>query len=268
MNSRTLSIAVIALSGMALNVCAQTPKVSRDGRSGDLGNVTRRASSNSAIRLLRKSVESVDWLDTPFEEVISWLKDESEGRVNIVPRWGQLSVESVDRDTLVSLQLNNGTVAEVLIETLEHIAPGGELRFRAVGNNLKISTRTDFDRKMYVRVYDVTDILAKVPDFGQTAVNVDLQQQTGGGQGGGGGQSVFQGGSSGGQEVTGDQAEQELEERLEELRDMLLVLIEPASWATATTGGQGTIQVFNRMLIVRNTIEVHEAIGGYFSLGG
>ena len=266
MNSRTLSIAVIALSGMALNVSAQTPKESRDGRSGDLGNVSRRASSNSAIRLLRKSVESVDWLDTPFEEVISWLKDESEGRVNIVPRWGQLSVESVDRDTLVSLQLNNGTVAEVLIETLEHIAPGGELRFRAVGNNLKISTRTDFDRKMYVRVYDVTDILTKVPDFGQTAPNIDLQQQTGGG-GGGGGQSVFQGGSQGGQEATGEQAEQELEERLGELRDLIQAAIEPTTWATATTGGQGTIQIFNRMLIVRNTIEVHEAIGGYFTLG-
>lgn len=268
MKSRTLSIAVIALSGMTLNVGAQTPKVSRDGRSGDLGNVTRRASSNSAIRLLRKSVENVDWLDTPFEEVISWLKDESEGRVNIVPRWGQLSVEGVDRDTLVMLQLNNGTVAEVLTETLEHIAPGGELRFRAVGNNLKISTRTDFDRKMYVRVYDVTDILTKVPDFGRTAPNIDLQNQQGGGGGGGGGRSVFQGGSQGGQESSGEQAEQELEERLMELRDIIQLVIEPTSWDTSTTGGLGTIQIFNRMMIVRNTIEVHEAIGGYFSLGG
>ena len=265
MNRRTLFIVVIALSGMALNVSAQTPKSARDGRSGDLGAATRRASSNSAIHLLRKTVESVDWLDTPFEEVISWLQDESEGRVNIVPRWGQLSVESVDRDTLVTLQLNNGTVAEVIIETLEHIAPGGELRFRAVGNNLKISTRADFDRKMYVRVYDVTDILTKIPDFGQTAPNIDLQQQSGGG--GGGGQSVFQGGSSGGEEVTGDQAEQELEERLEQLRDIIQLVIEPTSWDTATTGGLGTIQIFNRMMIVRNTIEVHEAIGGLFTLG-
>ena len=275
MTMRFVTIGILAISGLAASASAQ-PRSS--GRS-DLGIASkigtpagrRRASSQAAHRLLRKTIESVDWLDTPFEEVVSWLQDEGEGKVNIVPVWGQLSVESVDRDTLVTLQLNNTTVAEVLIETLDHISPGGELRFRAIANQLKVSTRADFDRKMYIRVYDVTDILFRVPNMGQDAPNIDLQNQTsggGGGGGGGGGQSVFQGGSQGGgSQQGGEQAEQELEERLEEMKTMIELVIEPTSWNTQISGGRGTIQIWQQSLIVYNTIEVHEQIGGPFRLG-
>ena len=54
----------------------------------------------------------------------------------------------------------------------------------------------------------------------------------------------------------------------------LATTIEPASWVggLATTpglgGGVGTITQFNnRQLVVRNTVEVHEKIAGYFTHG-
>lgn len=270
MMRRIITVAILAITGSALTASAQTgTSLAVDGISVDKAAATKaskRARSQTAIRLLRKPVESVDWLDTPFEEVIRWLKNEGENAVNVVPRWAPLGVESVDRDTLVSLQLNNTTVGEVLIEVLDHISPDGEMRFRAFGNTLKISTRADFDRKMYVRVYDVTDIMLRTPDFGRSAPNIDLQQQGqgGGAGGGGGGQSVFQGGSQGGESESG-QEEQEMEARLTELSTMIQRTIEPSSWNLGNAGGRGTIEVFNRSLIVYNTIEVHEQIGGPFS---
>jgi len=261
---------------MSLSVSAQTESASSGtertaGAPTAVGAATARAPENATLFLLRKRVESVDWLDTPFEEIINWLKDEGENRVNIVPRWNALSVESVDRDTLVSLQLNNATVAEVLREAFGNISPDGEVGYQGVGNRLTISTRADFDRRMEIKVYDVADLLFRVPDFGRSAPNIDLQnvgRGGGGGGGGGGGQSPFQGGGSGqGGEESGQQAEQEMQERLQDLRELIEQTIAPDSWDTGNTGGLGTIRPFGTSLIVRNTIEVHEMIGGTFSYG-
>ncbi len=271
MTARVLTVGVLAVVGYSLSASAQIGS----SRSRTLERLTRptkarvQASRHSALLLLRKRVESVDWIDTPFEEVIEWLKDESQGQVNLVPRWSQLSDESVDRDTLVTLQLNNTTVAEVLSETVDQLSPDGEVTFRAVGNTLKISTRADFDRKMEFRIYNVTDILFRVPNFGQEAPLIDLQQtgRGGGGGGGGGGQSVFSGaGGQGGQQSQGgEQAEQELEDRVEDLGERIQRIIAPDSWDTV--GGRGRIEVFGQTLWVYNTVEVHEMIAGRFVFG-
>ncbi len=273
MTARVLTVAMFTVLVLSVSASAQRPS----SRSRDLERLTRsakasaRTSPHSALLLLRKRVENIDWIDTPFEEVLDWLKNESEGRVNVLPRWTPLGAESVDLDTLVTLQLNNTTVAEVLSETVDQLSLSGEVTFRAVGNTLKISTRADFNRKMELRIYDVTDILFRVQDFGQEAPLIDLQQTKSGGQGGGGGggQSVFQGagGQGGAQSQGGQQAELELEERLGELRELIEQTIEPDSWDTAATGGRGRIRIFQRSLVVRNTIEVHEMIAGSFFLG-
>lgn len=273
MTRRILTVALVTVLACSLSVSAQTPRA-QSGTPGVPGSspstvasATVRPTMNTALALLRTQVEDVNWLDTPFEDVVDWLKGEGEGQVNVVPRWAALSVESIDRESLVTLQLNNTTVAEVLNEVMRQLSDDAQLRYRGMGNTLRISTKSDFDRKMYVRVYDVTDILFRVPDFGEEAPLIDLQQagrgSGGGGGGGGGGQSVFQGSSSGAQ-TGGEQDEDELEERLEELRVVIEEVIEPDSWDTLN-GGPGRIRIFNLSLIVYNTIEVHELIAGHFS---
>lgn len=240
------------------------------------------ASDAPAAEMLFKRVESVDWNDTTFEEILTWVREQGEGRVNVVPRFNQLGIEGVALDTLVTLQLNNTTVADVLNEVLGTISESGAVRYRAMGNKLIISTQADFERKMYVRVYNVTDMMFRVPNFGQSAPQIDLQQagqSQGGGGGGGGGQSPFQGSSSGeDDDEGGQQAEQELEERLEKLRQLIEQSIEPQTWdltgsdsqtqvGQGAGGGRGRIRVFNRSLIISNTIEVHEQIAGLFAFG-
>lgn len=225
----------------------------------------------SAIALLDKRVEKIDWVDTPFEEVIAWIKTEGNERINVIPRWNLLSDEGVDRDTLVNLQLTDMTVAEVLNETIEQLSDSSEIGYRAHSNRITISTKTDFGRKLELVVYDASDILFRVEDMGQEAPKIDLQRTaSGGGGGGGGGQSVFQGGSGGGGGASrgGLQAERLQKTRLLELRTLIEETIAPETWDTANPPGRGRIRVFNNSLFVFNTVEVHELIGGSFSIGG
>jgi len=230
-----------------------------------------RASENAAVNLLYQRVESVEWTDATMEEVLDWLRDLSQGHVNIIVRWGPLAVENVSEESAVNLKLFNTRVADVLNEVLEFVSDGGgQLGFHAYGNSIRISTKQDFNRTLYMRVYDVTDLLFRIEDFGQEAPQIDLQQSksSGGGGGGGGGQSVFQGaGGSRGQNQGGEQAEREQEERLEKLRTKIVELIAPETWQ-GTGGGLGRIGIVNRSLVVVNTIEVHEQLAGMFSFGG
>jgi hypothetical protein len=244
-------------------------------RLPDLTVGTQEASAD----LLRKRVASVDWTDMAFEQVLDWVRDQGEGRVNIVAKWGPLGIEGVTRETLVNLKLNNSTVADVLNEVLDQLSEDGQIHYRGIGNKLTISTRQDFEKKMYVRVYNVADLLFEVPNFGQDAPLINLQKAGGSGGGGGGGggsgQSVFQGaGGSGTQRgQSGQQAEQQNELRLTKLRQLIEATIAPETWDTTTgtqtssqgIGGRGRIRVIYTSLVVLNTIEVHEMIAGAFS---
>lgn len=252
-------------------------------RGGDSGYLPSSAqlSENPAAELLLRRVESIDWNERTFEDVLRWLREEGDGRVNVVARWNYLSAYGIMLESLVTLQLNNTTMADVLNETIAYLSPDSdEVGYRAIGNKLVISTRQDFGRKMYTRVYDVTDILFRVPNFGQAAPQIDLTQnaQGGGGQGGGGGQTAF-GGAGGGQgqdeDEGGQQAEQEMEERLTMLRELIEQTVAPETWDAGNTRGAGPvaagqlgrIRTYNRSLIVTNTIEVHEEISGLFAFG-
>lgn len=225
----------------------------------------------SAAALLSQRVPSVDWSETPFEDVLKWVDDLGNGEINVQAKWAALGVEGVSPDKAITLKLKNKTVAEVLLEVEEQLSESGELRFIAEGNTLKFTTKQDIDRVLYTRVYDATDILTRIPNFGQESPNIDLQKASqSAGSGGGGGQSVFSGGSGGGQsqdDESGEQGEQKLEERLRKLQTVIQAQIEPDSWKTPQGGGKNTITVFQSSLIVRAPIEVHEQIAGHFAYG-
>lgn len=231
-------------------------------------------------RLLQRSVDKVEWTDATFEEVVDWLRDQSEDRVNIIIRWSQLNAEGVDAEKPVTLSLRDTTVGVVLQEVVDQLSEDGQVRFRAIGDTLRISSKADFERKMETRVYNVSDLVIVPPDFGRSAPTIDLEQaaRQGGssGGGGGGGQSVFGGGSSGGSEDL-EEEEDEIKERLQELRDAIRNSIARDTWGAdfggqgqssfqPTGSGNGRIEIFNnRSFIITNTIEVHEEIAGYFS---
>lgn len=79
-----------------------------------------------------------------------------------------------------------------------------------------------------------------------------------GGMGGGGGNPF----SDGGGEESEDSEDKPLEERMEELVDLIKATVEPTEWDDE--GGKNTIRAWKTNIIVRAPIEVHEIIGGRF----
>ena len=259
------SITILFGNALALSTRAAPPADSTSISAGSAGLLPARP-AEPAIALLAKRVDGVNWIEKPLEEVFEWFKEEAEGAVDVIPRWTALNTESVDEDSLVTLSLRGATLGEVLQEVLDLLSEDGALGFHAYHDKLRISTKTDFDRKLYLRVYDVNDILFRVPDMGQDAPQIDLQTvATSGSGGGGGGQSVFSGAGGGSQQTGGEQAEQEFNTQLQALATLIQDVVAPETWATGATGGRGRIRVFNRSLVVSNTIEVHETIAGSFT---
>ncbi len=266
MIKRCCLAAGVALGVFAMTASAQTStrtaKSSTDP-SSKLGarRVKARAATN-ALSVLQKRVD-VEWDEVTFEDVVEWLR--SQGSLNVIPRWNALSVEGVDPESTVTLgNLRNETVGTILGEALASLSEAGNLRYQARGGTLRISTEADFNRKLYVRVYDITDMLVELPNFGQEAPQIDLQnvQSTQTGGQGGGGQSIFTGSSGRGQQTNTAQQDQEAEEKLEKLAEIIQETIAPESWEEL--GGPGVVKWFNRSLVIRNTIEVHEQIAGEF----
>ena len=224
--------------------------------------------------LLQKRVDGVQWDGQTFSDVIDWLRAQAAdvGKISIVPRWRALEVESVDSDSEVTLKMSNVTVKEVLDETLDQLSDLDPITYVGSGNVLRISTKSDFDKKLFVRVYDLSDLMLRIKDF-QGSPQIDLQQQqqnTGGGGGGSNGQaqvqSMFQGSGGGGSndDDNEEDSEEEDQQRADEIMNTIKLVVEPNSWTD--NGGLGSMAVLNKQLLVLNTLSVHEVLGGPFHL--
>ncbi len=240
-------------------------------RSTDRKRVGTSKVSPLRALLTKRVTEPVNFEDTPLSDVFEWLRaqgSELPRKINVIPRWKALSTESIDEDSPVTLQMEDTTVAEVLNEVLDQVSDVDPVRYLGSGNTLRISTKTDFDRKLYTRIYNIEDIFFEVENFfGSPQINLQQQQQQGGGGGGGANtqvQSVFgqQGGGGGNQNNQNN--DEDDDERIDEILEWIRQTVEPESWVD--NGGDGSIDVFNRQLIVRNNVSVHEILGGPFYL--
>lgn len=224
-------------------------------RTSAAGVPAARAQVPTTLRILDQRIPEVRFDEQPFEQVIEWLADFT--HLNVVVRWQTLDDAGVKRDKPISIQVKNLRLSQVLWLIMND-AGGAEMRlaYRASGNLLILSTADDLGREMVTKVYDVADLLLRVsqtaqPDYSQNSQG--LGQNTGGG----GGQSVF------GQSQTQQRQEQEggNEVELTKLVEIIQRTVEPDTWQL--NGGRGHIETFGHLLIVHNTIMVHQQLGGY-----
>jgi hypothetical protein len=219
----------------------------------------------STLKYLNTRIAQVDFEMAELSAVIDWLSGLTD--MQIVVRWQILEDAGIERDKPISMQVKNLRLSQVLWMIMDEAAgPDLKLAYRASGNLLIISTAEDLGREMVVRVYDVSDLLIRAPHF-RGAPHMDLQNvQNMGSTGTGGGQSIFGGSGSGGSSGRDDDDERRGERGednadIQELINLIIQTVEPDSWAD--NGGLGTIQAFRNLLVVRNNILVHQALGGY-----
>lgn len=259
---RTWGLIGLAMSLIAAEVAsAQTRTAERKGSRGD-----------KAAVLLRQRVPEIAFEEAPLDQVIDWLTDTS--GMSIIVRWDALTSSGVDRDKAISVRARNLELSQILWLIMNQ-AGGTDLRlaYRASGEMLVLSTADDLGREMITRVYDISDLLIRAPRFTnaaqldpgqalQQAAQAGAQSGLGGGMGGGGGGGgaggggqLFQGGQGGGRQEDGDpQAD------IERLISLITDSIEPETWQN--NGGNGSVRAFRNLLVVHNTVLVHQRLAG------
>lgn len=229
-----------------------------------LANRGRTVRPRNTLAVLNQRIEEINFDEAPLDEVMSWIGEVT--KLNVMVKWQILEDLGIERDKPISIHAKNLRLSQILWMIMSE-AGGSDVKlaYRASGNLLVLSTAEDLGSEMIVRVYDVSDLLVRIPRF-RSAPNIDIQQvgqNTGGGVGGGT-TNIFSGSSSGtnddDDDQRGGQGNDVDEETMQKLIDLIQTTIEPDTWAV--NGGEGTIQSFGRQLIVRNNILVHQLIGG------
>ena len=221
--------------------------------------------TTNTLRLLNERVPEVTFESVPFEQVMEWVADFT--GMNVVVRWDILDGAGVARDKPITVKVKNLRLSQVLWMIMNE-AGGADtkLAYRSSGTLLILSTVEDLNKEMITKVYDVADLLTRATRF-NNAARMDPSQalsqggQAGGG-GGGGGTQLFQSNQQGGE--TADQ-QQGQESDIQTLITLITSTVEPDSWNTG--GGAGQVYAYRNLLVVYNTLLVHQKIGGYVQEG-
>lgn len=135
---------------------------------------------------------SFDFVDTPLPDVVAFLQNLTGVNMVIDPQAG------AGGDVAVTLKVNDMRLAAAMDWILRLVSLKYILRDEAI----YVSSSDRLEDKGIMRIYDVRDLLAQIPDFAGTGLPTISE---GGGGGGGGGGDLFGGGEGGENEgISGD----------------------------------------------------------------
>ena len=273
-------LTVVLLSAPTLG---QTPATGRN--PADKGNQLQAHHTKpvNAVSAMRRVIRKVDFDDVGLSDALDELATAM--NINMVVRWRHLEAVGIDADEPVSLSVANMRFGDVLLLVLEAVGIGqDELAYSATPDMIVVSTFADITSRTVVRVYDVRDLTMEtvepsievVTEFTYVATLLPVVDQNAAavqpiigripiGVSLGSDRTfsldpnspLFQGNNN----QDDDEPRQPGEPgSIEELVRMIVATIEPQTWQA--NGGRGTIIPFNGQLVVRNSIYVHQLIGG------
>ena len=277
-------MACLVLAGQAPaldppKVSASLKKPRLSAKQKDKARIQKRRDRTIALlRLLNARIDEVQFDDESLEDAFAWFREQ--GLKNIIVRWKVLDqVGEIGKDTPITLSLQDVTLGEALDLVLDLISDAAStdqdrLTYHVINGMLKISSRADFDRHVYTRTYYVEDLLYPISlnellpflQIGQSYAYVsELDPVVASGAAA---QEpiidVIDTGSFHGPGDPGYGRPDFKGIREEELAKLvnLLKQVRPQSWQEG--GGRGTITPFSDKLVISQTIEMHEIVGGAF----
>lgn len=238
MRNPALSTAIVI--SLAANAIGQSPRTATTAAPSLV-------SAPTVLAQLDARIADVSFQDAPLDQIFGWLAELTP--MSVTPRWRTLEYAGVERDQPITLEAHNLRLSQLLWLILEEAGgPDLNLAYQASDNLLIISTEEDLKRTMLVKVYDAADLAVRVPDF-RDAPHISLDQSSAGPFSGA--QASGREGYDPGEKGAGD---------AQQIADVIVETIEPDSWSS--NGGSGAIRVFRDLLIVRNSVFVHQEIGG------
>jgi hypothetical protein len=241
----------LILTAVTSTAIGQIPPGDDSGAAG----VAVQSHVPATLEYLNELVAEVDFQNAELDQVMDWI--DSLTPMSVVVRWQVLEDAGIERDKPVTMQVRNLRLSQVLWLIMNE-AGGSDVKlaYRASGKLLIVSTAEDLGRVMVLRVYDVSDLLVTIPRFGGPGIDFATLSE------GGGFGSLGRGGRPEAEET---RSIQDRDADIQELIDLIVETVEPDSWAA--NGGLGTIRAFHEMLVVRNSLRVHQALGGYLAEG-
>ena len=208
--------------------------------------------ADRAVRAkLKTRLQKLDFDNIEFSDVIQFLRDVS--GLSIYVKWQALSAAGVEKATTVTIHLGNVTVEKALRVILDDVGGVNPLGFIVEEGVVTITSNEDLQSRTITRVYDIRDMIVRVPNFKGPRMELDVQAGQGsssGGGGGGGGGGLFE------EEATADD-EMTKEQIIEQIKSAITETIAPDSWADSTRVG---IRELHGQFIITQTADNHRAI--------
>jgi len=197
--------------------------------------------------ILQRKIGKMEFDDIALEDFIRYLRDYLPD-ADIDVRWNALAAMGLDRRTPVGLYLGNPTLEQALRVVLKKLSDPNPVWYAVQNGVITISSLDDLrdPENMITRLYDVQDLIFRVPDFAGPRLDVAEVLATAGEEGGGG--------------FITDEDEEDIpeptrREMLEQLIEVIKTSIDPESWNTGAELTQHLGQ-----LTIKQTPENHRKI--------
>lgn len=265
-----MAAAALAQSGAAPGVgeggAAQAPRWS--GVSTAAGGPVVVERDTATVLAMR--IPELELVDAPLSDVFEFLAQLS--GTSIYVRWDRLEDLGIERNEPVRLSARNLRLEQVLWLLLNQRGlREARLAYRVEGAQIVVSTEEEFGKQLVLRVYDVTDLLLERIRRPRIDVGRTREVPTGNTVAVAAGavavQPVIERLDSGvffeSEDIQGGEVDPDVLVR--QLIELIVATIEPDTWAA--NGGKGTIMAFQNRLVVRNSVFVHQQLGGALTEG-
>ncbi|MDD3948459.1 MAG: hypothetical protein PHT43_03225 [Anaerolineaceae bacterium] len=215
-------------------------------------------------RQLREKLEmNIAKLKCPgesFEDVINFLREYS--GANFYVNWRALEAAGIERTATVTLDLKNVTLRKALELLLSDVGGGAtELGYVMSSGVITISTQEELNKDKQTRVYQISDLIHRTPNFIGERVKVNAIGSTlssnSSSSGGGSSEDLF-GDEEDSTETGREEANMTKGEAIQRLIDLIKSTIDPNNWRP--DGEIGSISTFNGNLVITQTPDNHRRI--------
>jgi len=223
------------------------------------GAATESEADRETRKKLRQKLARLDFDDIEFQDVIRFLREVS--GANIYVKWKALEAMGIDRSATVTVHLQDVSLEKALDIILSDVGGVNPLSYIIEEGVITISTKDDLASNTITRVYDIRDLIIRVPNF--TGPRLDLSNASNNGGSNNNGTSTG-GGLFGDNNTSNDTGEDEVKPKSEIIADIITMVtktIDQNSWSPPHGPGEvGAIQELHGQLIITQTPQNHEAV--------